>query len=265
MPILQAGEDVGRGGRHHDLDEELELVEPQDARDVAVVLRDVADADGGVDDDRPDRGDEDDEDRRRAGNRGTRPATAAARPAAARCAGSGRSDRGRASPRSTGRPARRAPRRRSPPGRSRWRRAAARSAPARPGRYPAGHCRRTDRDQVIGLVPHLARRRQAGGRRRAGDLPDDQHEGDDDGRRHQRAGQSCRRSRRESKRRRALAAKAMTSAGLAGAETPSPWYPRWPGWTCLRKAPWADLAAGGAASAPAAPAQAEALIARLSR
>jgi hypothetical protein len=33
-------------------------------RDVAVILRDVADADGGVDDHRPDRGDEDHEDRR---------------------------------------------------------------------------------------------------------------------------------------------------------------------------------------------------------
>ncbi len=35
------------------------------ARDVAIILRDVADADGGVDDHRPDRGDEDHEDRRR--------------------------------------------------------------------------------------------------------------------------------------------------------------------------------------------------------
>ena len=64
MPIRESGEDVGRGRRDHDLPEELELVEPQHGRDVAVVLRDVADADGGVDDDRPDRGDEDHEDRR---------------------------------------------------------------------------------------------------------------------------------------------------------------------------------------------------------
>ena len=65
MPMRKPGEDVGRGRRHHDLEEELELVEPQHLRDVAVVLRDVADADRGVDDDRPDRGDEDHEDRRR--------------------------------------------------------------------------------------------------------------------------------------------------------------------------------------------------------
>ncbi len=51
------------------------LVEPQHGRDVAVVLRDVADADCGVDQDRPDRGDEDDEERRRVGSRGTPPAT----------------------------------------------------------------------------------------------------------------------------------------------------------------------------------------------
>src|SRR5438477_4405679 len=55
----QAGEDVGRSRRHHDAPEELGLVEPQDARDVAIVLRDVADAHGGVDDHRPDRRDED--------------------------------------------------------------------------------------------------------------------------------------------------------------------------------------------------------------
>src|SRR5438445_12068677 len=54
----QTGEDVGRGGRYHDLDEELERVEPKDAGDVAVVLWDVAHANGGVDDYRPDRGDE---------------------------------------------------------------------------------------------------------------------------------------------------------------------------------------------------------------
>ena len=65
MPMRKPGEDVGRGRRHHDLEEELELVEPQHRRDVAVVLRDVADADRGVDDDRPDRRDEDHEDRRR--------------------------------------------------------------------------------------------------------------------------------------------------------------------------------------------------------
>ncbi|MGY3109399.1 hypothetical protein ACVWW7_006026 [Bradyrhizobium sp. LM6.9] len=56
-------EDVGRGGRDHDLGEELERIELHHRGDVAVVLRDVADADRGVDDDRPDRGDENDEDR----------------------------------------------------------------------------------------------------------------------------------------------------------------------------------------------------------
>ena len=65
MPMRRPGEDVGRRRRDHDLPEELEVIEPQHLRDVAVVLRDVADADRGVDDDRPDRGDEDHEDRRR--------------------------------------------------------------------------------------------------------------------------------------------------------------------------------------------------------
>src|SRR6476659_808680 len=59
----QPGEDIGGGRRHHDLPEELEVIEPQHLRHVAVVLRNVADTDRGVDDDWPDRGDEDDEDR----------------------------------------------------------------------------------------------------------------------------------------------------------------------------------------------------------
>src|SRR6266540_4021262 len=60
----QPGEDVGRRRRHHDLPEEFEMIEPEDLRDIAVILRNVADTDRGVDDDRPDRGDEDDENRR---------------------------------------------------------------------------------------------------------------------------------------------------------------------------------------------------------
>src|SRR3954463_7078867 len=59
----QPGEDIGGRRRDHDLPEELEMIEPQHLRHVAVVLRNVADTDRGVDDDRPDRGDEDDEDR----------------------------------------------------------------------------------------------------------------------------------------------------------------------------------------------------------
>ena len=109
----QAGEDVGRRRRHHDLAEELERIEPQHGGDVAIVLRDVADADRGVDDDRPDRGDEDHEDRRRLAVAERRERQAAARRAAARCAAPGRSDRARASPRPIGRPACRARRRRS--------------------------------------------------------------------------------------------------------------------------------------------------------
>ena len=46
------------------LPEELQRIEPQHFRDVAIVVGDVADADRGVDDDRPHRGDEDHEDRR---------------------------------------------------------------------------------------------------------------------------------------------------------------------------------------------------------
>ena len=64
MPMRRPGEDVGRGRRQHDLAEVLGAVQPDHGGDVAVVLRDVADADRGVDDDRPDRGDEDHEDRR---------------------------------------------------------------------------------------------------------------------------------------------------------------------------------------------------------
>src|SRR4051812_18018774 len=40
------------------------MVEPEHSRDIAVVLRNVADADRGIDDDRPYRRDEDHEDRR---------------------------------------------------------------------------------------------------------------------------------------------------------------------------------------------------------
>src|SRR3954462_12976789 len=60
----QPSEDVGRGRRNHDLPEELEVIEPKHLRDVAIILRDVADADCGIDDDRPDRRDENYEDRR---------------------------------------------------------------------------------------------------------------------------------------------------------------------------------------------------------
>ena len=41
----QAGEDVGRGGRQHDLEEVLDAVQADHLGDVAVVLGDVADAD----------------------------------------------------------------------------------------------------------------------------------------------------------------------------------------------------------------------------
>src|SRR5262245_27794378 len=59
----QAGEDVGRRRGDHDLAEKLQRIELHHGSHVAIVLRDVADANGGVDDDRPDRGDEDHEDR----------------------------------------------------------------------------------------------------------------------------------------------------------------------------------------------------------
>ena len=115
------------------------------ARDVAVVLRDVADADRGVDDDRPDRGDEDHEDRRGLASRkaaseigsqasggtvrstwkiGSSPRIAHTRLADERAERD--ADDGRR-------------------GRSRWRRAAARSARASRARCPAGRRRRTDR------------------------------------------------------------------------------------------------------------------------
>src|ERR1019366_2409368 len=50
----QPGEDVGRGGRDHDLGEELERVETEHFCNVTVILRNIADPDSGVDDDRPD-------------------------------------------------------------------------------------------------------------------------------------------------------------------------------------------------------------------
>jgi hypothetical protein len=53
----QPREDVGSRGGDHDLPEEFERIEPQDRSDVAIVLRNVANADRGVDDDRPHRSD----------------------------------------------------------------------------------------------------------------------------------------------------------------------------------------------------------------
>src|SRR5262249_48680407 len=50
-PDAQAGEDIGRRRRDHDLVEELEMVEPQNGGDIAIILRNVADADRGIDDD----------------------------------------------------------------------------------------------------------------------------------------------------------------------------------------------------------------------
>ena len=58
----KAGEHVRHGRRHHDAREEFDGRQAQDLGDVAIILRDVADAHRSVDQDWPDAGDEDNED-----------------------------------------------------------------------------------------------------------------------------------------------------------------------------------------------------------
>src|SRR5688500_3225507 len=66
-PDPQPGEDVGHRRGQQDLEKELDRRQAENPRHVAVIGRDVAHPDRGIDDDRPDRGNEYDKDRRRLG------------------------------------------------------------------------------------------------------------------------------------------------------------------------------------------------------